>query len=289
MTMSLPEQSLPVTERQTKVAYQGNPGSYSELAALGVVEGAAVHGYPTFHEVILAVSQGEAELGVLPIENSLMGSILQSLDLLAETDLHVVREITVRVSHVLMALPGVALGDIKKVYSQQPALDQCTGFIQKHGLTPVAAYDTAGSAQDLVDSGARDAGVIASARAAELNGLDILAHAIEDESFNYTRFLVLSHREAQPSAEPYKTSLVFAVRHTPGALLETLGQLGGLNLSSIVSRPRKDRAWSYLIHVDIDGKADDPAVSAALGNMLRKASFVKILGSYPVSAEILES
>lgn len=289
MTMSLPEAALPTLERQVKVAFQGNLGSYGELAALNVTPNAAVYGYPTFHEVLQAVARGEAELGVLPVENSLMGSILQSLDLLAETDLHVVREITVHVSHVLMALPGVQLPDLKTVYSQQPALDQCTGFIKQHGLIPVAAYDTAGSAQDLVKSGARNAGVIASARAAELNGLDILARAIQDESFNFTRFLVLSHREALPSDEPHKTSLVFAVRHTPGALIETLSQLGGLNMSSIVSRPRKDRAWSYLIHVDIEGKADDPAVTAALGNVLRKASFVKIIGSYPISTEILKS
>ncbi len=289
MTMSLPDELLPASERQVRVAFQGNPGSYGEVAALGVVPEAVIHGYTTFHEVIEAVSRGEADLGVLPVENSLMGAILQSLDLLAETDLHVVREITVRVSHVLMALPGVELSNIKKVYSQQPALDQCTGFIKKHALTPVAAYDTAGSAQDLVRSGARDTGVIASARAAKLNGLNILAHHIEDEPFNFTRFLVLSHREALPSDEPHKTSLVFAVRHTPGALLETLAQLGGLNMSSIMSRPRKDRAWSYLMHIDIDGKADDPAVSAALGQVLRKASFVKVIGSYPVATTVLES
>ncbi len=288
MTMSLPEDLLPQPERTVRVAYQGNPGAYSEIAALNAAPAAAAHGYATFHEVIEAVSAGHADLGVLPVENSLMGSILQSIDLLVETDLHVIREVVVRVSHALMALPGVALKDVKRVYSQQPALDQCTSFLHQHGLVPVAAYDTAGSAKDLAARGARDEGVIASARAAEIYGLEVLQSSVEDEAFNFTRFLVLSHREPPPSDEPHKTSIVFAVRHTPGALLETLNQLGGLNMSSIVSRPRKDRAWSYLIHVDFEGRADDPGVSAALGALLKKASFAKIIGSYPASPAPIE-
>lgn len=288
MTMSLPEDLLPHPQTAVKVAYQGNPGSYSEIAAINSAKDAAVHGYATFHEVLEAVSGGHADLAVLPVENSLMGAILQSIDLLAETDLHVTKEVVVRVSHAMMALPGVALTDIKRVYSQQPALDQCTEFMKKHHLTPVAAYDTAGSAKDLAGRGARDEGVIASKRAAELYGLDVLQSGIEDEPFNFTRFLVLSHREALPSEGPYKTSVVFAVRHTPGYLLETLNQLRGLNMSSIVSRPRKDRAWSYLIHIDFEGNADDPEISAALGGVLRKASFAKIIGSYPMSTAPIE-
>ena len=288
MTMSLPEDLLPHALSAVKVAYQGNPGAYSEIAALNTAPGAAAHGYATFHEVTQAVISGQAELGVLPVENSLMGSILQAIDLLVETDLHVIGEVVVRVSHALMALPGVPLGDIRRVYSQQPALDQCTAFMAKHHLTPVAAHDTAGSAKDLSMRGARDEAVIASARAAELYGLEVLSSGIEDEAFNYTRFLVLSRREGVPSSEPHKTSIVFAVRHTPGALMDTLNQLAGLNMSSIVSRPRKDRAWSYLIHIDFEGDAADPSISAALGAVLKKASFVKIIGSYPMSKAPIE-
>ncbi|GAA4004795.1 prephenate dehydratase [Deinococcus rubellus] len=288
MTMSLPEDLLPRPESAVKVAYQGNPGAFSEIAALNTVPEASAHGYATFHEVIEAVSSGRADLGVLPVENSLMGSILQAIDLLVDTDLHVVGEVVVRVSHALMALPGVPLSDVKRVYSQQPALDQCTTFLHKHHLTPVAAHDTAGSAKDLAARGARDEGVIASARAADIYGLEVLQNNIEDEPFNFTRFLVLSHREGLPSTEPYKTSLVFAVRHTPGALMDTLNQLRGLNMSSIVSRPRKDQAWSYLMHIDFEGNADDPEISAALGGLLRKASFAKIIGSYPMSRSPIE-
>ncbi|WP_420595941.1 prephenate dehydratase [Deinococcus sp.] len=288
MTMSLPEHLLQQVGQAVRVAYQGNPGAFSEIAAINTVQGAAAHGYATFHEVIAAVSSGQAELGVLPVENSLMGSILQAIDLLVDTDLHVIGEVVVRVSHALMALPGVQLPDIKRVYSQQPALDQCPTFLNKHHLTPVAAHDTAGSAKDLAERGARDEGVIASARAAELYGLEVLQNHIEDEAFNFTRFLVLSHREGLPTSGPYKTSVIFAVRHSPGSLLDTLNQLSGLNMVSIVSRPRKDRAWSYLIHVDFEGNADDPEISSALGAVLRKASYAKIIGSYPMAQAPIE-
>ncbi|ULH16027.1 prephenate dehydratase [Deinococcus sp. KNUC1210] len=272
----------------TTVAYQGNPGAYGEIAALNAHPNAVTRGYPTFHEVLDAVTRGECDLGVIPVENSLMGAILQAVDLLLETELHAIREITVRVGHAIMAMPGVALSDVKRVYSQQPALDQCTSFMRKHQLTPVTAHDTAGSAKDLAARGARDEAVIASTRAAKLYGLEVLEQNIEDEAFNFTRFLVLSRQEPAPSDEPHKTSVVFAVRHTPGFLLETLEQLRGLNLSKIESRPRKDRAWSYLIYIDIEGDARDPQVALGLAGVLRKASFAKIIGSYPRALEAIE-
>ncbi|WP_291428651.1 prephenate dehydratase [Deinococcus sp.] len=268
------------------VAFQGNPGSYGEIAALNALGGdREVHtrGYPTFHEVARAVEFGEAEFGVLPVENSLMGAIHQSIDLLSDTDLHVTGEVIVRVSHCLMALPGVALEDIRRVASQQPALDQCTVLIRKHGWQPVATHDTAGSAKNLAQGGERDLAAIASSRAAELYGLNILQREIEDEPFNFTRFMILSRAEPAPSDAPHKTSLVFAVRHTPGFLVETLNELSGLNLSRIESRPRRDRAWSYLMYVDIEGDARDPRVAQALAGVLRKASYAKIIGSYPAA------
>lgn len=279
-------------DRQYTVAFQGNPGAYGEIAALHALGSAGVphagvttRGCPTFHEVARAVETGEADYGVLPVENSLMGAIHQSIDLLSETDLHVAGEVVVRVTHCLMALPGVRLEEVRRVLSQQPALDQCTGLIRKHGLQPVAAHDTAGSAKDLAARGARDEAAIASARAAELYGLEILAREIEDEPFNFTRFMLLARHEPAPSDAPHKTSLVFAVRHTPGFLVETLAELRGLNLSRIESRPRRDRAWSYLIYVDIEGSARDPQVAQALAGVLRKASYAKIIGSYPRALE----
>lgn len=279
------------TETGHTVAFQGNPGSYGEIAALNAVpQVRETLGYPTFHEVVRAVESGEADYGVLPVENSLMGAIHQAIDLLTETELelHVTGEVVVRVSHCLMALPGVTLEDIRKVGSQQPALDQCTHLIRKHGWQPLAKHDTAGSAKDLAERGARDEAAIASRRAAELYGLNILQSAVEDEPFNFTRFMVLARHEAPESDAPHKTSLVFAVRHTPGFLVETLNELRGLNLSRIESRPRRDRAWSYLMYVDIEGKASDPQVALALAGVLRKASYAKIIGSYPVAQGTVE-
>lgn len=267
------------------VAFQGNPGSYGEIAALNALPDgeSETRAYPTFHEVARAVETGEVAFGVLPVENSLMGAIHQSIDLLSDTELHVVGEVIVRVSHCLLALPGVALEDIRQVISQQPALDQCTNLIRQHGWTPVPGHDTAGSAREIAEHDLRDAAAIASSRAAGLYGLEILKREIEDEPFNYTRFLILSRLPQDVTDAPHKTSLVFAVRHTPGFLVETLNELRGLNLTRIESRPRRDRAWSYLMYVDFEGDPRDPQVAQALAGVLRKASYAKIIGSYPMA------
>lgn len=264
-----------------RIAFQGINGAYGEIAALEVDKNAQAVGYPTFHQVFVAVAKGEVELGVVPVENSLAGMVQQAMDLLPETDLHIIGEVIVRVQHQLLALPGVKLSDIKRVHSHPQALAQCDGFIASHGLVPVNAFDTAGAAQELTKRGATDEAVIASKRAAELYGLEVLASNIEDEDFNYTRFLVLSRVEREVQDLPYKTSLVFAVRHTPGFLLETLNQLKGLNLTRIESRPRRDRAFSYYIYIDFEGGLHQPEVKAAMLGMLQKANFMKVIGSYP--------
>jgi prephenate dehydratase len=264
------------------VAFQGVRGAYGEMAALQVALDAAPMGLPTFHEVLEAVVTGRADLGVIPVENSLAGTVYQALDLLPETDLHITGEIIQRVHHHLLALPGVKLEDVRRVHSHPQALAQCDGFLAERHLTPIPAFDTAGAAQELFERGSRDEAVIASRRAGELYGLEVLASGIEDETFNYTRFLVLSRHEA-PRLEgaAYKTSLVFAVRHTPGFLLETLNQLRGLNLTKIESRPRRDRAFSYLIYIDFEGYIHDAEAAQALVGVLQKANFVKVIGSYP--------
>lgn len=270
---------MPVT-----VAFQGVPGAYGEMAALQIGTDAAAVGLPTFHEVLEAVKTGRVNLGVIPVENSLAGTVYQALDLLPETDLHITGEVIQRVNHHLLALPGVQLEDVKRVHSHPQALAQCDGFLAERHLSPIAAFDTAGAAQELLERGATDEAVIASRRAGELYGLSVLASSIEDEPFNYTRFLVLSKHEAAKVPDvTYKTSLVFAVRHTPGFLLETLNQLRGLNLTKIESRPRRDRAFSYLIYIDFEGYIQDPEASSALVGVLQKASYVKVIGSYPAA------
>jgi prephenate dehydratase len=267
------------------VAFQGVPGAYGEMAALRAAPEASPKGYATFHAVLEAVMQGQCDLGVIPVENSLAGTVHQALDLLPQTDLHITGEVIERVNHQLLALPGVRLSEVRRVHSHPQALAQCDGFLTEHGLQPVPAFDTAGAAQELLERGATDEAVIASARAGVLYGLEVLQSGIEDENFNYTRFLVLSKHEApRLDGATYKTSLVFAVRHTPGFLLETLNQLKGLNLTKIESRPRRDRAFSYLIYIDFEGYIHDSAVSSALAGVLQKANFVKVIGSYPMAA-----
>jgi prephenate dehydratase len=273
--------TTPKITSNVTVAFQGVPGAYSEIAALQAASNAAPQGFPTFHEVFAAVSSGQTQLGVVPVENSLAGTVQQAIDLLPETDLHITNEIIVRVKHQLLALPGVKLEDIKRVHSHPQALAQCDGFLAERHLTPINAFDTAGAAKELLERGAKDEAVIASKRASELYGLEVIASNIEDETFNYTRFLVLSKHEAPLRDAPYKTSVVFAVRHTPGFLLETLNQLKGLNLTRIESRPRRDRAFSYLIYIDLEGGMHQPEVSSAMVGMLQKANFVKVIGSYP--------
>jgi prephenate dehydratase len=267
-----------------KVAFQGVPGAYGEMAALQVSSSATPMGLPTFHEVLEAVVSERVDLGVIPVENSLAGTVYQALDLLPETDLHITGEVIQRVNHHLLALPGVKLEAIKRVHSHPQALAQCDGFLAGRHLTPVPAFDTAGAAQELLERGATDEAVIASKRAGELYGLEVLAAGIEDEAFNFTRFLVLSkHEAAKLKGVTYKTSVVFAVRHTPGFLLETLNQLKGLNLTKIESRPRRDRAFSYLIYIDFEGYIHDPEAAQALVGVLQKASYVKVIGSYPAA------
>ena len=278
-----------------RVAYQGEEGAYSEIAArqsqaLPALRGASVTPMPcpSFTAVFEAVTTGAAEYGVVPVENSLAGAVHQNVDLLLDSDLHVAGEVIVRVAHCLLGAPGGRLEDIRRAYSHPQALAQCQGSLERLGITPVAVYDTAGAAKQLAIRPEPDAAAIASSRAGEIYGLQVLAENIEDEPFNFTRFFLLSRREAPPRAdgeEPRKTSIVFASRHQPGALLSCLAELANLNLTRIESRPRRDRAWSYLFTVDFEGDARDPAPSAALAGLLRKAAFVKVLGSFPRAAE----
>jgi prephenate dehydratase len=178
----------------------------------------------------------------------------------------------------------VRLEDVRRVYSHPQALAQSQGFLDGHRMQAIPVYDTAGAAHDLAERREMDAAAIASERAGELYGLQTLAAAIEDEAFNFTRFLTLARHEApREVGTPRKTSIVFAVRHRPGALLECLSELRNLNLSRIQSRPRRDRAWSYVFHVDFEGDARDPVAAEALAGLLHRAAFVKVLGSYPAA------
>jgi prephenate dehydratase len=226
----------------------------------------------------------------LPVENSLAGSINQTYDLLTDSVLQVVGEQVVRVHHNLLVRPGTRLEDIRRVYSHTQALQQCQAFIRRHGFEAVTDFDTAGAAKLLAENGGEGKAAIASKRAAEAYGLEVLAENIEDLAFNYTRFFVLGPDHPPLGEGPHKTSLVLATRHRPGDLVACLLEFPehGINMTKLESRPRRDKPWSYLFYIDIEGHIDEPHVADALSGLMRKAAFVKFLGSYPAAPSIVD-
>jgi len=268
-----------------RVAFQGVPGAYSE-EAIRQFFGAQVDIAPcqTLDAVFDAVEGGEANSGALPVENAIAGSVTRSYELLMDRDLRVQAEIILRVRHMLMASPGTTPEELKRARSHPQALAQCRQYLQRHDLEPIPAFDTAGSARDLAAQPEAGTAAIASALAAEMYGLDILDRDIADLAFNYTRFFVLG-ADDPPRSQRSKTSLIFAVRHDPGALHGCLGEFSArnLNLTKIESRPRRNQPWQYLFYLDFEGHWQDPESEAALLGLLRRASFVKMLGSYPAA------
>jgi prephenate dehydratase len=266
------------------VAIQGERGSFSHQAAVAVLGGElTLRPQPTFEALFAAVSGGEAERGLVPIENSLAGSIHENYDRLRAGALHIVGETQLRVRHCLLARPGATLGSIRRVASHPVALAQCRDFFAaRPQLEAVAAYDTAGSVRDLLrPDGVATQAAIASALAAEIYGAQVLMEGIEDDPQNYTRFLMLA-REPQPIEGPSKTSLVFSTANVPGALHRALGAFAtrGVDLSKIESRPLRGRPWEYSFYLDAVG---DPrgALGEALAELETMASELRVLGTYP--------
>ncbi|MBX3140887.1 MAG: prephenate dehydratase [Trueperaceae bacterium] len=277
-----------------RIAYQGVPGAFSEEASLGFAPGGTAVGFPSFEEAFAAAADGTCDYACLPVENSLAGSINQTYDLLTDSALNVVGERIVRVHHNLLAKPGVKLSDIKRVYSHPQALAQCAGFIRRHKFEAVTDFDTAGAAMLLAQNGGEGKAAIASVRAAQEYGLDVLAEKIEDLPFNFTRFFVLAYGEGRGpksdggGAVRFKSSMVLATRHRPGDLVTCLEVFPkhDINMTKLESRPRRDKPWSYLFYIDIDGHIEEPHVAAAMTDLMRRAAFVKFLGSYPAAEPI---
>ncbi|MEZ4629720.1 MAG: prephenate dehydratase [Deinococcales bacterium] len=281
---------MPSKTSRPRIAYQGIPGAYHEQASLQFNPDSEPIGYDTFEAAFNAARSGECDYACLAVENSLAGSINATYDLLSDSSLHVIGEQIVHVHHNLMVKNGVALKDVKRVYSHYQALAQCQGFIKKHGFEAVTEFDTAGAAKIIAARDHKDEAAIASRRAAEIYGLNILAENIEDEEFNYTRFFILGIEEAPYNqALKYKTSLLLATRNRPGDLVRCLEFFNNINMTKLESRPRRDKPWSYLFYIDIEGHIDDAHVSKALMGLMRRAAFVKFLGSYPAAAQVVES
>jgi prephenate dehydratase len=281
----------PPPPTRPRVAFQGEPGAYSHEAAERFF-GGELELLPcaTFAEVAQAVEAGRADFGILPVENSTAGSINAVYDLLLERDLRIWGEVILRVRHCLLAPPGTSLSDIRAVRSHPQALEQCARFIARHGWEAIAAPDTAGSARMLAECPEPGVAAIASRLAAERYGLAILAEGIEDDPENATRFFIVSTHEP-PRAARNKTSIVFSTRHVPGALHACLGEFAarGINLTKLESRPRRGRPWEYVFYLDFEGHWQDPACREALLGLLQRASFLKLLGSYPAAEGTLSS
>ncbi len=260
-----------------KISFQGERGAYSEDAAISFFGTAETVPLSTFAEVIEATENDKAQYSVLPVENSLEGSVGESYDLLLSTGLSVVGEIYYRVRHCLIGFDKIQ--NIDTVYSHPQALGQCRKFIQKYKIRTVPAYDTAGSVKMIKELGKKNIGCIASRRASEIYGVPIIAEGIEDNSNNYTRFLVLSKTKATGGD---KTSIIFSVKHEAGTLFNILKEFHDykINLTKIESRPNRSTPWEYNFYVDFDGNQDDPKITELLEKISRNSLFLKVLGSY---------
>jgi len=265
------------------VAFQGQAGAYSQEAALSFF-GASVLTRPceTLDEVFKLVQDGALPYGIVPVENSQEGSISRSYDLLLDSEVMVCGEAQIRVSHCLLANHGTKAGGLKKIYSHPQALAQCQAYLRRLGCELIPSYDTAGSARMIKDKQFMDSAAVASARAAQIYDMKILAREIEDNPRNTTRFFVLGKQDSPPTGND-KTSIVYLLKHRPGTLHEALGEFSGrgINLTRIESRPTRQKPWEYNFYLDFEGHRSDAAIGEALGRLEEISLFLKVLGSYP--------
>lgn len=272
------------------VAYQGEPGAYSEIAALrfGIPKP-----FETFDEAFYAVEHGKVSCAVIPIENSLGGSIHNNYDLLIQHPVRIAAETFVKVEHCLLGLPGASVDNNGKVLSHPQALAQCRNFFAAHrNLKPEVAYDTAGSAKIIADKGNPDHFAIASKRAGELYGLKIFRDNLADEDWNITRFFCITHEEhtanielkKKPNTTRQKTSIVFTLPNEQGSLFKAMATLAlrDIDMTKIESRPSRMKAFEYFFYVDFIGYENDTNIHNALTHLKEFATMVKVLGSYGV-------
>ena len=267
-----------------KIAIQGEAGSFSHEAAKHMVPACTLVPCARSADVFELLHQGSVKAAVIPIENSLVGSVTEHFDLLLARNVFIQREFRLRIVHNLIAAPGVKRRDIRRVYSHPVALDQCREFFRRnYGMEPVAFYDTAGSVKHIIESGLRDAGAIAGRQAAAVYKGVVVAPGIEDDKQNFTRFfLIRKKRKPLPGAN--KTSIAFVVRNVPGALHRALGAfaINGIDLAKIESRPIRGKPWQYSFFADLL-RGDDKLARCALRDLAQVAERVKVLGIYPAA------
>jgi prephenate dehydratase len=272
--------------RNPVAAFQGELGAFSHAAAkklLGANVG--VLPCPHFAAVFEALRNGNSTHAVLPIENTLHGSVHENYDHLLEYELPIIGETSIRISHQLIALPGTRFQDVVRAFSHPVALSQCLSFFHQHPeIEKTPYYDTAGSVKMLLEKRIVGSAAIASEAAAVIYGGVILKRNIEDDRKNFTRFFLLGNKQnvLHRSAQRWKTSLVFSTPNVPGALFKAMAcfALRDVNLTKLESRPLRGRPWEYLFYLDLMGHIEDPGVSKAIANLGEITSFLKVLGSY---------
>lgn len=275
-----------MTKEET-VAIQGERGSYSEVAATNLLGDAAkLQCCERFEDVFKMATAGDARYCLVPLENSLSGSIHKNYDLLLRHQLKITREINLQIEHNLITAAGVAFEEIKTVFSHPVALDQCDRFFEKFPrLVKRSAYDTSGSVKRIIEENLRDSAAIAGKQAAEYYGGDIAMTGIQDNKENFTRFVLLS-REPEVEEDADKTSIAFSFGNAAGALFKCLSvfALRDIDLTKIESRPIHGRPWEYLFYLDFLGNTGEENTLKALDHLRELTEFLEVLGCYPRDA-----
>ena len=269
----------------TKVAYQGEPGAYSERAVLALFPDAEPMPCETIRLAFSRVTSGEADFGVVPVENSQAGSVNESYDLLLRSSMVAITgEVVIRVDHALLAPPGARLEGVRRAYSHWQALAQCEEFLTSRRIDPVPVHDTAGGARLVAERADLEEAAIASVEAGTRLGLIVLAEHIQTYPDNFTKFAAIGTRDAG-LGPANRTSLVMAGDDRPGSLFRALQPFAdrGVNLTKLESRPRRGAPFEYVFYIDLDGSLEDQHVAEALEQVRLHTSMLKVLGSYPAS------
>ena len=273
------------------VAFQGERGAFSQQAVRNLLgEHADVLPCQRFEDLFTRLRDKKVSAAVVPIENTLAGSVHENYDHFLQFEFQICAETHVRINHNLIARPGVRLRDIRRVFSHPVALNQCLTFLtSRPDLERVPFYDTAGSVKMIMEEKLDDAAAIASAVAAEIYGAHILRRSVEDDRRNFTRFFLIRRPEDAPrrpaarAGQEWKTTLVFSTRNIPGSLFRALSAfaLRDINLAKIESRPLRGHPWEYMFYLDLIGRIDDVRIRKALGHLEEVADFLRVLGCYP--------
>jgi prephenate dehydratase len=282
----MPDQSL--TAKARRVAFQGEPGSFSHIAAQEALPHCEPVPCPTFDAALAALQAGKVDLAIMPIENSLHGRITDIHHLLPESNVYIVGEHFLRIRHQLLGAPGATLDTIKTVVSQEPAIGQCRKIIRELNLKVLLWADTAGSARHVAEIKDPSVAAIASKLAGEIHGLSILKADVEDAGHNVTRFLILAPEpeDAENTGEPIITSFIFRVRNVPAALYKALGGFAtnGVNMTKLESYQLEGSFSATQFYADIEGHPDEHLVRLALEELQFFTSSLRVLGVYPAHA-----